>query len=92
MRYTDYARWQAEVLGAADDPRSVLAEQLGYWRTQLAGLPEELALPVDHPRSEAASHRGHRLPLETSPDLHRALLATAREQGVTLFMRTGRAR
>ncbi|MCE0445989.1 condensation domain-containing protein, partial [Streptomyces tricolor] len=40
----------------------MIARQIDYWRTALAGLPEQLELPTDRPRPAEASHRG-----ETDP-------------------------
>jgi hypothetical protein len=39
VAYSDYSRWQVEVLGDENDPDSVAARQVGYWRDALAGPP-----------------------------------------------------
>ncbi len=86
VQYADYAIWQRELLGDADDPGSLLAVQVAWWRDALAGAPPELALPADRPRPTTASYRGHAAPLHVPSDVHGRLVGLAREQGVTLFM------
>src|SRR5580693_4845648 len=67
--------------------RGVLAGQVGYWRQQLAGLPEELVLPADRPRPAEASQRGGMVRWQLAdPDLHGALAGLAREHQAAVFM------
>jgi amino acid adenylation domain-containing protein len=86
VQYVDYAVWQRESLGGADDPDSVLSRQLGYWRDRLAGAPEQLRLPTDRPRPLFGSAKGGTFEFELSPALHARLRGLALSCRVTMFM------
>jgi nonribosomal peptide synthetase DhbF len=86
VQYADYALWQRQLLGEDDDPGSVASRQAGYWRSALAGLPEQLELPYDRTRPADPTYRGAAVDLRLDAGLHRRLLGLARDHQVTLFM------
>jgi amino acid adenylation domain-containing protein len=86
VQYADYALWQRELLGAQDDPASLLSSQLDYWRATLADLPEQLPLPYDHPRPATPAGHGPGIETAIDADLHRRLAELARAENVTMFM------
>ncbi len=81
IQYADYAVWQREWLQG-----DVLAEQLAYWKQQLAGVPATLELPTDRPRPPVPSYRGAMQPFALSKQLTDGLKALSRQEGVTLYM------
>ncbi|WP_454907644.1 amino acid adenylation domain-containing protein [Variovorax gossypii] len=86
LQYADYALWQQELLGSEDDPDSMAGRQRAFWRETLDALPEQLALPTDHPRPLAPSHRGDVVALQIPPRVHERMLQLARDGQASVFM------
>ncbi|MFF3431340.1 amino acid adenylation domain-containing protein, partial [Streptomyces sp. NPDC002602] len=85
VQYADYALWQRELLGDPAAEGSPAHRQAEFWRTALAGLPQELSLPVDRPRPAVPSHRGATLETVLPTGLVSGLDALARSAGTTVF-------
>ena len=81
IQYADYAVWQRAWLQG-----SVLAEQLGWWREQLAGMPMVLDLHTDLPRPPVASGRGAAIAMALPAPLAEGLRAMAQHHQATMFM------
>ncbi|MBE7192781.1 MAG: amino acid adenylation domain-containing protein, partial [Gordonia polyisoprenivorans] len=86
VQMADVALWQERVLGAADDPDSLIGAQLSYWATQLDGAPDVIELPTDRPRPAIASQRGARVDFDVPAELSERVGVLARERGLTPFM------
>ncbi|MET7380976.1 amino acid adenylation domain-containing protein [Streptomyces sp. NPDC005526] len=86
VQYADFALWQHELLAGEEDPDSLIARQLAYWRTALAGAPELLELPTDRPRPAVAGNGGGVVELTVPADTHESLVALARAHQASLFM------
>ncbi|WP_158607944.1 non-ribosomal peptide synthetase [Nocardia panacis] len=86
VQYVDYTLWQHDRLGSAEDPQSLLARQLDFWRTTLAGMPDLLELPTDRPRPATASLRAETVLAQVDSDLSAALTVVARSRRSSLFM------
>jgi amino acid adenylation domain-containing protein/non-ribosomal peptide synthase protein (TIGR01720 family) len=86
VQYVDYTLWQSDLLGEESDPESVLAGQVGYWRDELAGVPQPLRLPADRPRPPVASHRGASVEFALDSETAAAVEELARERGATASM------
>ncbi|MET9028532.1 amino acid adenylation domain-containing protein [Nocardia sp. NPDC004168] len=86
VQYADFALWQRELLGDESDPASALSRQLTHWRTALAGLPEQLDLPLDRPRPLRRSTVGGRVEFTIPAEIRRAAVELAAGRGVSMFM------
>ena len=81
VQYADYAAWQRAWLQS-----EVLAEQLRYWREQLAGELPVLELPTDFPRPLVQRHQGRVVGFNFSPATTEGLRQLSRRESATMFM------
>jgi amino acid adenylation domain-containing protein len=86
IQYADFALWQQEAFGAADDPQSPAGIQLAYWRERLAGVPDLLDVPTDRPRPATPSLRGATHVTEVTAATRTRLDELAAAHRSTLFM------
>jgi amino acid adenylation domain-containing protein len=80
LQYADFAIWQREQLAGAR-----LDELMTYWRAQLGGTLEPLALSTDHPRNASVTFAGGRKRIVVSPETLHELKALARKHDATLY-------
>ncbi|HET7233884.1 MAG TPA: amino acid adenylation domain-containing protein, partial [Longimicrobium sp.] len=81
VQYADYAAWQRRWV---ED--EVLQAQAEYWRQALAGAPELLELPADHPRPARQDFTGASVKVELGEALAAGLKALGARHGATLHM------
>jgi amino acid adenylation domain-containing protein len=80
-QYTDYSSWQRLHLD-----ESSITSHLEFAEAHLAGVPQILELPTDHPRPATQSHRGASYHTSLEPGLVRRIREAARAEGATPFM------
>ncbi|MDT0443459.1 amino acid adenylation domain-containing protein [Streptomyces johnsoniae] len=78
VQYIDYTLWQRH--------HEVRDHHLDHWVTTLAGLPDELPLPCDRPRSPTSTNRAQRIPLHIPAHTHNQLTQVARATSATTFV------
>ena len=81
VQYADYARWQRETM-AGDD----YADQMEYWRTELAGPLPVLELPCDKLRPPIQSFRGGNVFFNVPSALAQELGRVGAREGCSPFM------
>jgi arthrofactin-type cyclic lipopeptide synthetase C len=81
IQYADYAVWQRQWIEG-----EILQRQAEYWKSTLAGAPELLELPVDHPRPAQKDYAGASVELVLNEPLTASLRALSTRHGVTLYM------
>ncbi|HKR12801.1 MAG TPA: amino acid adenylation domain-containing protein [Pyrinomonadaceae bacterium] len=81
VQYVDYVNWQKSVL------QGETFEQLkSFWRKELEGAPEEIALPADFAARAMNTHGGNINRFEVDSASVASLRALAQEENVTLYM------
>ena len=78
IEYSDFARWQHEMLASPDGE-----SHLQYWQQELAGELPTLEVPADRPRPAVQSFDGQSFQFRLSSTLSRDVLRLAKDQGVT---------
>ena len=86
VQYADFAAWQRELLGDVHDPGSLAHEQTEYWRTRLAGAPQDTELSLATPRPAVATGRGSRVFVPVPAPLRDRLRDLERDLGCTPHM------
>jgi amino acid adenylation domain-containing protein len=81
VQYADYALWQRQRLG-----KDEIAGRVAFWKAELAGAPEILALPLDRQRPARRKDAGGATPIELSPELSARIRAFAHARGTTPFV------
>ncbi|MGF0170208.1 amino acid adenylation domain-containing protein [Streptomyces sp. Marseille-Q5077] len=85
--YADFARRQQGRLGSADDPGSLAAAHLTFWRKALAGLPTGGPLLPRRPGRPAVPGReAATVVRRLDARAHALIVDGARAEGATLFM------
>ena len=81
MEYGDFAEWQQDRMQGEE-----LDRQLSYWREQLRGAPQLLALPADRPRPTRQSTRGGVATIDVDAATTRRLATVAHGANATMSM------
>jgi amino acid adenylation domain-containing protein len=80
LQYADFSLWQRRWLD------KTLESQLEYWRQQLAGVPEELALAKDRPRPPRQTFEAEACQIHLPTAQTAALKQFSQDNQATLFM------
>ncbi|MGV9837907.1 amino acid adenylation domain-containing protein [Nocardia niigatensis] len=88
VQYPDYVLWQHDAFGPAADgaPGAFGRAQLDYWRTALAGVPDQIDVAHDRARPAVLGKRGVVAAFAAPAALRTGLSALAEACGATEFM------
>ncbi len=81
VQYADYAIWQRRWL-----TEEKVASDLQYWKTHLAGIPEQLELPKDRPRQSRRTYGADVCSITVPAETLAALKRVSHAYNATLYM------
>jgi amino acid adenylation domain-containing protein/non-ribosomal peptide synthase protein (TIGR01720 family) len=81
FQYTDYVRWQQELLAGGEGARLA-----AYWKRELAGAPPSLDVPADRVRPRVQTFNGASHALNLSGELNGRLKQLSRAHETTLYV------
>jgi len=81
LQYTDYARWQAQLVAGPEGERL-----RAYWQKHLSAIPAVLTLPTDRPRPPIQTYRGASHSFKLDVKLTSKIKNLARNHGATLYV------
>ena len=81
VQYADFVLWQRGWLDQA-----ALDHGLAYWKEQLAGIPQQLALPTDRPRPARPSYAAEACAVSLSAAQVTGLKSLSQAHQATLYM------
>jgi amino acid adenylation domain-containing protein len=79
--FGEYTVWQRQ-----ETSTDRYQKQLAYWRNQLEGLPAEINLPFDFPRSDVQTFVGERVEISFDEALSQKIHRYCRDRSCTAFM------
>src|SRR5262245_34756311 len=81
FQYADFALWQRHCID-----EKAMERLVGYWKEQLAGIPEELTLPKDRPRGPRQTFAGNRCVVIVPAEAVSALGRLSLQSHATMYM------
>ncbi|MFD3507520.1 amino acid adenylation domain-containing protein [Nocardia sp. NPDC058666] len=85
IQFADYALWQQELFDRSA-PSEFAQTQIDYWRTALAGVPDEIAVAHDRARPRELGKRGEVVTFTLPAEVRSGLEQLAIRSGATEFM------
>jgi amino acid adenylation domain-containing protein len=80
-QYADFSVWQRESFSGGRHDHAIQ-----YWKSQLEGMPAQLELDTDSPRSSTQTFRGSTITVDVPNDIFISLKALANKGQASLFM------